>query len=125
MCLPRHRVCTLTLYSQAKGVNLADSNIAGLGTDLEKKVRLAAAQTEEAWKQAGKVPGLQIWRIEKFTVKSWPKDQYGKFFTGDSYIVLHVCYCCCYSCCYCYSCSYVCSYVVVDVIVVVKAAFLL
>jgi gelsolin len=29
-----------------------------------------------------------VWRIEKFQVKPWPKDQYGQFFRGDSYIVL-------------------------------------
>jgi len=33
--------------------------------------------------------GLEIWRIEKFHVKPWPKDHYGQFFSGDSYIVLN------------------------------------
>jgi len=32
---------------------------------------------------------LQIWRIEKFHVKSWPKERYGEFYSGDSYIVLN------------------------------------
>jgi gelsolin len=72
-----------------KQYNIADSNIANLGSDLEKKVREAAAQKEPAWSNAGKSVGLQIWRIEKFQVKSWPKDQYGTFYTGDSYIVLN------------------------------------
>jgi len=72
-----------------KEYNLADSNIAGLGSDLDKKVRQAAAGTEQAWKDAGKAPGLQIWRIEKFKVVAWPKDQYASFFSGDSYICLH------------------------------------
>jgi gelsolin len=72
-----------------KQYNIADSNIANLGSDLEKKVREAAAQTEPAWAQAGKKVGLQIWRIEKFQVKSWPKEQYGSFYDGDSYIVLN------------------------------------
>eukprot|EP01116_Phalansterium_solitarium_P017589 TRINITY_DN4374_c0_g1_i2.p1 TRINITY_DN4374_c0_g1~~TRINITY_DN4374_c0_g1_i2.p1 ORF type:complete len:277 (+),score=104.04 TRINITY_DN4374_c0_g1_i2:163-993(+) len=72
-----------------KTIDLASSNIAGLGTDLDKKIREAAAATEPAWKEAGKAVGLQIWRIEKFNVKSWPKDQYGNFFSGDSYIVLN------------------------------------
>merc|ERR1711991_1053394 len=31
--------------------------------------------------------GLQIWRIEKFTVKKW--EEVGEFHTGDSYIVLN------------------------------------
>eukprot|EP00019_Armaparvus_languidus_P005698 CAMPEP_0168595204 /NCGR_PEP_ID=MMETSP0420-20121227/9332_1 /TAXON_ID=498008 /ORGANISM="Pessonella sp." /LENGTH=364 /DNA_ID=CAMNT_0008631625 /DNA_START=49 /DNA_END=1143 /DNA_ORIENTATION=+ len=69
--------------------NIADSNIAHLGSDLEKQVRQAAAKTEPAWAKAGKEVGIQIWRIEKFQVKSWPKDEYGSFYSGDSYIVLH------------------------------------
>jgi len=72
-----------------KEYNLADSNIANLGSDLDKKCRVAAAQTEPAWANAGKQVGLQIWRIEKFNVVSWPKDQYGSFYSGDSYIVLN------------------------------------
>jgi gelsolin len=55
----------------------------------DKKVRQAAAQNEPAWTNAGKTIGLEIWRIEKFQVKSWPKDQYGKFFSGDCYIILN------------------------------------
>ena len=33
--------------------------------------------------------GLHVWRIEKFKVVAWPRQKYGKFFNGDSYIVLH------------------------------------
>jgi len=72
-----------------KEYNIADSNIAGLGSDLEKEVRKAAADTEPAWDNAGKELGIQVWRIEKFKVVSWPKEQYGSFYDGDSYIVLH------------------------------------
>jgi len=72
-----------------KTYNVEDTNIAALGSDLDKKVRVAAAETEKAWSQAGKAVGLMIWRIEKFKVVSWPKDQYGSFYDGDSYIVLN------------------------------------
>jgi gelsolin len=72
-----------------KQYNLEDSNIANIGSDLDKKIRQAAAQTEPAWQNAGKQVGLQIWRIEKFQVKSIPKEDYGTFFSGDSYIVLN------------------------------------
>jgi len=72
-----------------KTYDIADSNIANLGSDLAKKVREAAAQTEPAWANAGKKCGMQIWRIEKFKVVSWPQDQYGSFYDGDSYICLH------------------------------------
>lgn len=70
-------------------INIADSNIALLGSDLEKKVKEHAAQGEPAWKNAGQAVGLEIWRVEKFQIKAWPKDQYGKFYSGDSYIVLN------------------------------------
>jgi len=56
---------------------------------LDKKIREAAAKTEPAWANAGKQVGLQIWRIEKFQVKSIPKQDYGTFYSGDSYIVLN------------------------------------
>jgi gelsolin len=32
---------------------------------------------------------MEIWRIEKFKVVSWPKDLYGSFYSGDSYICLN------------------------------------
>jgi len=80
---------TMSGLVKPKVYNIADSNIAMLGSDLEKKVREAAARTEPAWDNAGKKVGLEIWRIEKFHVKSWPKDQYGTFFDGDSFIVLN------------------------------------
>jgi gelsolin len=69
-------------------LDILASNIAFLGTDLEKNVRAAAAAGEPEWQTAGKQEGLEIWRIEKFQVKKWPKEEYGKFFDGDSYIVL-------------------------------------
>jgi gelsolin len=28
--------------------------------------------------------------FQKFKVKSWPKEEYGKFYDGDSYIILNV-----------------------------------
>jgi len=72
-----------------KQYNIADSNIANLGSDLEKKVKLEASQHEDAWKGAGKEVGIQIWRIQQFRVVAVPKNTYGSFHTGDSYIVLH------------------------------------
>jgi len=69
-------------------LDILSTNIAFLGTDLEKSVRATAAASEEQWHTAGKEDGLQIWRIEKFQVVPWPKDHYGSFYQGDSYIVL-------------------------------------
>lgn len=39
--------------------------------------------------KAGKEPGLQIWRVEKFDLVPVPKNLYGEFFTGDSYLALN------------------------------------
>lgn len=74
---------------KARKYDVSNTNIAGLGTNLEKSVKQAAAECEEQWKLAGKSEGLQIWRIEKFKVVPWPKEKYGKFYSGDSYIILN------------------------------------
>jgi len=66
-----------------------DSNLAMFGSDTEKEVKKEAAESEPAWEGAGQEEGLQIWRIVNFEVTSWPKEDYGKFYSGDSYIVLN------------------------------------
>jgi gelsolin len=70
-------------------VLLHESNVAGIGSKQDIALRVAAAQTASEWKGVGQKPGLQIWRIEQFTVKPWPEKDYGKFFDGDSYIILN------------------------------------
>lgn len=59
------------------------------GSDVEKNIKKASAETEPAWENSGAKPGTEIWRIEKFQVKHWPKEEYGNFYSGDSYIILH------------------------------------
>ncbi|XP_064604444.1 gelsolin-like protein 1 [Liolophura sinensis] len=66
-----------------------DSNLALFGSDTERKVKKESAQSEPAWEGAGGSVGLKIWRIVKFKVTEWPKEDYGKFYSGDSYIVLN------------------------------------
>jgi len=75
--------------TKPKEYDWKDSNLANFGSDDEKKVKLESAESEPAWEGAGKEVGLQIWRIEKFLVKQWPVEEYGEFFSGDSYIILH------------------------------------
>lgn len=36
------------------------------------------------------ISGLEIWRIENFRPVPIQKSSYGKFFTGDSYVILKV-----------------------------------
>ena len=74
---------------KAKKYDWQDSNIALFGSDTERQVKKASAETEPAWKGAGQSVGMQIWRIVKFKVTHWPKEDYGKFFNGDSYILLN------------------------------------
>jgi len=74
---------------KSEKISWRDTNLALIGSELDHKVKTAAAQGEEAWDGIGKKEGIKVWRIEKFEVKPWPKEQYGQFFRGDTYIVLH------------------------------------
>lgn len=76
---------------KAKKYDWKDSNMALFGSDTEKQVKKESAETEPAWKSVSDPSvGLTIWRIVKFKVVAWPKDQYGEFYNGDSYIILNV-----------------------------------
>jgi len=66
-----------------------DSNLALFGSDTEKGVKKESAQSEPAWEGVGQEEGLKIWRIVKFQVEAWPVEEYGQFFSGDSYIILN------------------------------------
>ncbi|KAI0404078.1 putative actin-binding protein Fragmin [Xylaria palmicola] len=66
-----------------------DSNVEFIGSEIDHKVKYNSAATEPAWQGVGETPGLHIWRIEDFQVVPWPRDRYGDFHEGDSYIVLH------------------------------------
>jgi len=74
---------------KAKKYDWKDSNMALFGSDTEKKVKKESAESEPAWKGAGEKVGVQVWRIVKFKVTHWDKEQYGEFFNGDSYIILN------------------------------------
>lgn len=81
----------MTTTPVKRSVDFINSNLANFGTDLEYKVKLASAQSEPVWKTviASGAPVIRVWRIERFHVKDWPAELYGKFHTGDCYIVLH------------------------------------
>lgn len=70
-------------------VSWKDSNLALIGSDLDHKIKAAAAAGEEAWAGIGEEACLKVWRIEQFKVVAWPEESYGSFHQGDSYIVLH------------------------------------
>lgn len=48
----------------------------------------SAKNLEPAFQGAGQRVGMEIWRIENFQPVPLPKSDYGKFYSGDSYIVL-------------------------------------
>lgn len=70
-------------------LNIEDTNVAKIGSAEDKEARKEAAQGEPAWEGAGQEAGLKVWRIEQFEVKAWPEEEYGNFYEGDSYILLH------------------------------------
>lgn len=72
-----------------KNYDWKDSNLALFGSDTDKQVKKESAETEPAWTGAGQAVKMQIWRIEKFKVNHWPQEDYGSFFSGDSYILLN------------------------------------
>lgn len=81
-----------------KGAKLEDSNLANYGSKEHKDLRKAAAESEKEFKGAGQKVGLEIWRVENrrtaadtpdFGVKRWAVEEYGNFYTGDSYIILN------------------------------------
>jgi len=74
---------------KAKEYKLADTNVEALGSKEDRATKKNSATKEPAWKGAGEKVGIQIWRIEKFKVVVWPRDLYGSFYSGDSYIILN------------------------------------
>ncbi|RRT36606.1 hypothetical protein GW17_00000461 [Ensete ventricosum] len=45
---------------------------------------------DPAFQGVGQKVGIEIWRIEDFQPVPLPKSDYGKFHSGDSYIILQV-----------------------------------
>jgi gelsolin len=79
----------MTGLVKPKEYDWKDSNLALFGSDTEKSVKKESAECEPAWQGAGQEVGIQIWRINKFKVEHWPKEDYGSFYNGDSYIILN------------------------------------
>ncbi|KAF9616275.1 hypothetical protein IFM89_029051, partial [Coptis chinensis] len=59
-------------------------------TPLKEKRDMAVSMRDldEAFQGAGQKAGIEIWRIENFRPVPVPKSSHGKFFTGDSYVIL-------------------------------------
>jgi gelsolin len=72
-----------------KVFDIAGTNCENLGSDMEWSIKETSAQHEQQWHGVGQAPGLRIWRMEKFHVVPVAESQYGTFYSGDSYIILH------------------------------------
>jgi gelsolin len=70
-------------------ISWKESNLAAIGSDLDHKIKQAAAEGEEAWKEIGEAPGVKVWRVEQFKIVPWPEADNGSFYNGDSYVVLN------------------------------------
>ncbi|QRV79391.1 actin regulatory protein [Ceratobasidium sp. AG-Ba] len=75
--------------NEAPVYNIAETNLALWGSDVQQRVREHAGDTESAWEGVGQQEGLLIWRIEEFKVVPWPEERRGQFYDGDSYIILY------------------------------------
>jgi gelsolin len=83
-----HSTLSINTMPQKK-IKLEDTNLALYNSKLHKDANERKAQAEREYKGCGRRQGVEIWRIEDFGVQPWPKNMYGTFYSGDSYIVLH------------------------------------
>ncbi|KAA3680841.1 gelsolin [Paragonimus westermani] len=69
-----------------------DSNLALFGSDTDKAVKKSSAETEPAWTPVKSIHSKTtlVWRIKNFKLEPVKSEDFGKFFSGDSYVVLHV-----------------------------------
>ncbi|XP_025420933.1 gelsolin-like [Sipha flava] len=71
-------------------ITFSSSEAASTGSSSSKSTAvLRTSVMHPAFESAGKSAGLKIWRIENFEPVPYPVKDYGKFYTGDSYIVLN------------------------------------
>jgi len=64
-------------------------NIHLVGKDDEIKAKAKAASKDKEWEGVGLKLGVTIWRVEKFQLHKVPKESYGTFYDGDSYVLLN------------------------------------
>lgn len=63
-------------------------SVSGPITSLTDKDARAKARVHTAFANAGRQAGLEIWKIQNFEPIPVPSNEHGKFYKGDSYIIL-------------------------------------
>ena len=66
-------------------VDWRDTNMANVGSDIDKMIRKFVAEGEPAWEGVGRKPEMKIWRIEQFKVVAWDSSRYGEFYNGETH----------------------------------------
>lgn len=66
------------------------SNIGAIGSTEDVALRAEAALSEDSFEGAGKKPGIEVWRVEKFEIERIKALDSGNLslFAGDAYLVL-------------------------------------
>lgn len=81
---------------QITATEFINSNLANFGSDLETHVKKTSANSAAEWNNfkhaLANKDRFHIWRIEKFHVVPWPRNLYGTWYNGDSYILCVVDY---------------------------------
>ncbi|CAL9082850.1 unnamed protein product [Musa acuminata var. zebrina] len=68
--------------------NFASSSFKTTSKASPSSMAVSMKDVDSAFQGAGQKAGLEIWRIENFHPVPVPSSSYGKFFTGDSYVIL-------------------------------------
>ncbi|KAH8871783.1 Gelsolin-like protein 1 [Schistosoma japonicum] len=68
-----------------------DTNLALFGSDIDRAVKKESAEKEPAWRPVRNITSstLMVWRIKDFKLEVVRPEDIGKFFRGDSYVVLN------------------------------------
>lgn len=82
-------LAALSSTTTGEDVKLELTNLAGVGSEDDQRLREEAAKHEAEFEGAGQKPGLEAWRIEKFSPQRLPiRAENISLYSGDSYIFL-------------------------------------
>ncbi|KAK9889979.1 hypothetical protein WA026_008790 [Henosepilachna vigintioctopunctata] len=78
--------CDFVTCAAVKKATTDHSSASHSSTEVHKRNNMKQVYPE--FENAGQEPGIEIWRVEDFKPVPYPKEQYGKFYEGDSYLIL-------------------------------------